>query len=183
MSPRICSVDECSNLVKARELCGMHYQRGRTSGELDLLPVIPPAERLTTGLVRQANGCLEWTGYTNVSGYGVTWFGGRKTLAHRVAWILANGPIPEGMYVCHTCDNPPCCNVAHLFLGDAVANGQDMAAKGRGWQQKKTHCPQGHPYDEANTVRWHRQRTCRTCGNIYKTAYEIKHRAAKRDAS
>ncbi len=51
--------------------------------------------------------------------------------AHRAAWIEANGPIPEGMNVLHHCDNPPCVNVEHLFLGTAADNTQDMIAKGR----------------------------------------------------
>ncbi len=59
---------------------------------------------------------------------------GRKTgraLAHRVAWVLAFGPIPDGMCVCHRCDNPPCCNTAHMFLGDTAANMKDRLDKGR----------------------------------------------------
>jgi hypothetical protein len=51
--------------------------------------------------------------------------------AHRYSWALANGPIPEGMNVLHRCDNPPCCNPAHLFLGTQLDNVEDCAAKGR----------------------------------------------------
>jgi hypothetical protein len=52
--------------------------------------------------------------------------------AHRVAWIATNGPIPPGAIVCHACDNPPCCNPGHLWLGRDADNNADKEAKGRG---------------------------------------------------
>lgn len=57
--------------------------------------------------------------------------GGPTLLTHRVAWESANGPIPGGLRVLHRCDNPPCCNPAHLFLGTAAENADDMVQKGR----------------------------------------------------
>ena len=72
--------------------------------------------------------CWPWLGYCEETGYGRA---GKSDRAHRIAFMLGCGPIPEGGYICHRCDNPPCCNPAHLFLGDAKANAQDMAAKGR----------------------------------------------------
>lgn len=66
----------------------------------------------------------------------------------------------------HSCDNPPCCNPAHLLVGTAAQNAQDMAERGRHRNQQKDSCPAGHPYDEANT--WHDpagKRRCRACRN------------------
>lgn len=75
--------------------------------------------------------CWPWLACTNAKGYG--WFGAGDgpRLAHRVAWEIENGPIPDGLFVLHRCDNPPCVNAAHLFLGTNVDNMDDMKAKGR----------------------------------------------------
>lgn len=78
-------------------------------------------------------GCWEWVG-SRTHHYGRIRRGGRGTpilQANRVAWELTYGPIPDGLDVCHKCDNPPCVNPDHLFLGDAKANMADMLAKGR----------------------------------------------------
>jgi hypothetical protein len=64
--------------------------------------------------------------------YGQFQLDGSPRLAHRVAWLLVNGEIPDGIKVLHTCDNPPCCNPTHLFLGTTLDNNRDMMAKGRG---------------------------------------------------
>lgn len=78
------------------------------------------------------DACWPWTGGRNEHGYGHVSFRPIKTkLAHRVAWILTHGEIPAGLNVCHHCDNPPCCNPAHLFLGTHADNGWDKVRKGR----------------------------------------------------
>ncbi len=64
--------------------------------------------------------------------------------AHRVAWVVWRGPIPDGLWVLHTCDNPPCCNPAHLFLGTRADNIADMVAKGRADRTKKHKGEQCH---------------------------------------
>jgi hypothetical protein len=75
--------------------------------------------------------CWPWTAGTNALGYGRIGVENEPILAHRVAWELAMGPIPDGMEVCHHCDNPPCCNSAHLFLGAHIDNMRDRDTKGR----------------------------------------------------
>lgn len=92
------------------------------------------ADRLWSRCIRQENGCLEWTGGTNRAGYGQIGRPGvrqRKMATHRAAWEVTHGPIPEGMNVLHRCDNPPCCDPAHLFLGTLSDNSRDCYAKGR----------------------------------------------------
>lgn len=70
--------------------------------------------------------------YANYQEYGVAYIRGRTFTAHRVAWVIANGrEIPEGMFICHSCDVRPCVNPAHLWLGTSADNGRDTHAKGR----------------------------------------------------
>ena len=92
------------------------------------------AERLWQKTARRCSGCLEFTGHLT-NGYGVIEIEIRKhrTLlkAHRVAWELTNGPVPDGLCVCHKCDNRRCCAPEHLFLGTVADNNRDMKAKGR----------------------------------------------------
>jgi len=75
--------------------------------------------------------CWIWTGAHTTSGYGLVWRGGSYQRAHRVSWEMTCGPIPEGMLVLHRCDNPPCVNPGHLFLGTDADNVSDKVEKGR----------------------------------------------------
>ncbi len=76
--------------------------------------------------------CIIWSGLLTDKGYGQFWLNGKSRRAHRTAWEIVNGPIPEGLIVCHKCDNPPCFNVNHLFIGTYADNSRDMHTKGRG---------------------------------------------------
>lgn len=76
-------------------------------------------------------GCWVWMGSTQVRGYGEIISNKRKYSAHRASYEIFVGAIPDGMYVCHTCDNVYCVNPSHLFLGTQKANMEDMKSKGR----------------------------------------------------
>ncbi len=82
--------------------------------------------------VRIGDGCWEWTGAMNRSGYGTFRMrGSREQLVHRFCWIFERGPIPAGLCVLHRCDNRKCIRPSHLFLGTWADNAADKKAKGR----------------------------------------------------
>jgi hypothetical protein len=84
--------------------------------------------------------CWPWQERSRLrEGYGKMYVAGRVLPAHRIVWTLVNGPVPVGLFVLHRCDNPPCCNPAHLFLGTKADNTHDMIAKGR---HRRFHSPE-----------------------------------------
>lgn len=117
--------------------------------------------------VDKSGDCWIWTASRYRRGYGQAYFEGRYYTAHRLAYTLTFGPVPMGICVCHHCDNPPCCNPAHLFLGTDADNMRDRDAKGRGRSQfkKQSHCKYGHEFTPENTyvVAKDGERACRAC--------------------
>lgn len=81
--------------------------------------------------IDKATGCWNWTACTNSSGYGNIGHNGKTVGAHRLAWELVNGSIPDGKFVLHHCDNRACINPVHLFLGGHLENARDRMRKGR----------------------------------------------------
>lgn len=97
-------------------------------------PRMPFEDRFWSKVDRRSeNECWPWLGKAKTSfGYGRLTMGRSVNLkAHRVSWELSFGPIPDGMNVCHKCDNPSCCNPHHFFLGTKKDNTHDMMRKGR----------------------------------------------------
>lgn len=118
--------------------------------------VHPPgtdAERLaavTARLKVVESGCWVWQGSLSGSGYGRAWFRGRAWPVHKIMYTMHKGEVPDGAVVCHTCDNPPCCNPDHLWFGTQDANVRDAYDKGRRLRIKprRTHCAHGHSIAE-----------------------------------
>ena len=129
--------------------------------------------------------CIWWIGGLYANGYGSFYVDGKARKAHRVAYEMAYGAIPdltEGKrtVVRHTCDNPLCVNPDHLRLGAQADNMQDMRQRGRHWMAKRTHCKNGHPFSGDN-VRPNSGggRACRACLDIANKKRRAKQRKAR----
>lgn len=113
------------------------------------IPRTPLADRFWPKVQkREPYVCWLWTASLQNKGYGQigTIIGAKpkQLYAHRVAWELTHGPIPKGQCVLHKCDNPPCCNPGHLFLGTKAENTEDMVSKGRQASGERSG-PKRHP--------------------------------------
>lgn len=131
--------------------------------------------------VLKTHGCWLWTGRQDRSGYGVVQLhrDGKRLTASRASWIIHKGNLISSKdQICHHCDNPPCVNPDHLFLGTAKDNLQDASRKrrlsqrGKGWNRYKVYCKHGHEFNEKNTYLWKNKRLCRIC----RAAAEAKRR-------
>ena len=149
-------------------------------------------------VVNEETGCWEWTASFNAGGYGQFWLKGKMRRAHRVAWVLYKGFIPDGLHMdhlCHTwavaagtCDGGPSCphracvNPEHL---EPVTQQENIQRGGAGkYLTEKTHCPQGHAYVGDNLyVDLSGKRQCRTCRRDHSRLRMRRKREAKREAA
>ncbi len=140
------------------------YPYGRTLPERLFARLTPDPE----------TGCLLWTGQIARNGYGMLSLKNKPRRVHRLMWELFNGTIPDGLVIDHVkargCSHRHCANIEHLelvTLRENLLRGDTIAAD----HAAKTHCPQGHAYDEANTYTYRGKRQCRACARERRMAH------------
>lgn len=171
-----CAVSGCDRDANGhRGWCLMHYTRWWRHGDPLIVkkPSKPSAVERFWACVQigGTDECWPWTGVRDANNYGYfTPANGKRMRATRFSVALHSGPFDQRLHILHSCDNPACVNPAHLRLGTHAENMAEMAVRGRTPNSRKTHCPQGHPYDETNTYRWGGYRYCRACNNAIRRA-------------
>ncbi len=188
MGNRTCPIEtdgkpcgKTSAKTDSRDWCPMHrtrwYRHGDVHhlGKFGLAKTATPEERFWAKVDAEGD-CWIWTGAT-INGYGAFADGtGKRVLAHRYAYALLVGKIPDGLTLDHLCRNPPCLNPDHL---EPVTLAENVRRAQRNRRNQRLHCPQGHPYSGTNLyVNARGLNVCRTCMDTSRRRYLEKKNAA-----
>lgn len=159
-----CAVEGCSRSPESDALCHSHFEYRRRTGRLPSKPILDTDDQRFMAKVKQLpSGHWIWTGARNGDGrYGIGTVAGHQHNAHRCAWLLFRGPIPDGLVVEHLCRRTLCVNPDHLQVTTQQTNvlrGDAPSAV----NAAKTHCIRGHEFTPENTVLRNGGRQCATC--------------------
>jgi hypothetical protein len=173
-----CEIPGCDGRHEARGWCPKHYQRWRRYGDpLTVTEIHGDDEARFLSYVQVEGECWRWIGELTEDGYGRFLARGVHGAAHRWAYEHFIEPIPDGLVIDHLCRNHGCVNPAHL---EPVTQAENLR-RGDTFQAAnaaKTHCPQGHPYDEVNTyITRSGTRSCRVCKRAQHRAWKERQAA------
>ena len=169
-----CEFEDCNRPQHGGGLCRSHYMQKRRTGETFPLHErkrpdgSPPRIRYHESTCPNPSlegPCHVFKGSSGSHGYGNFSLPdcGEIVLVHRYVWEQVNGPIPKGMFIDHQCRNRKCCNIKHLRLVTPKQNALENNSNPWAVNAAKTHCPQGHEYDEENTAIYGGFRRCMQC--------------------
>lgn len=185
-----CSIDGCDELAHAHGLCSRHASAQAKYGD----PLARRHPRRGASLAERvamyssdtptATGCIMWTGSTDPHGRGSLYWQGKKITSNRAAWMAAHGPIPDGLHVLHSCDNPGCVTIEHLHLGDHAANMREKAERGRapsgpGMPRRTDYCKHGHDLSLPGATYEKRPAACVQCARQRARDQKARKRADK----
>jgi hypothetical protein len=176
----LCITETCTTKAYCKQMCQKHYRRWKKHGSPHTIgqsgqPKTPFAERFWRHIdILGPDECWPWKGYIAHNGYAIVHLDDfRKTMtAHRAAYLLTHGSIPEALVMDHLCRNRSCMNPKHL---EAVTQRENLIRGDTlpGRNSRKTHCLRGHPFDQSNTWKTKEgHRHCRECARIRSRTYK-----------
>jgi len=136
-------------------------------------------EQFEARVDKAINGCWLWIRSLNGWGYGQITVKRSHKSAHRYAWELYVGPIPEGLLVLHRCDVRRCVNPEHLYLGTDLDNARNASVRKTTFNGSRTHCKYGHEFSTENTVTYHGRRVCLACRKRWNDLYNSERSASR----
>lgn len=178
-----CDWPGCERPTVGQGLCHPHYEQRRRGSDLHDLREVDPIKRFWSKAVKAEGDGACWLWRAAMSdGYGSVGWGGRIQKAHRVAYELTIGPIPEGLELDHLCRNGSCINPTHLEPVTGRINnlrGESFAAR----NARRTHCINGHEFTPENTAIYpsRRQRVCLACKRQLQAISTERSRLRQRD--
>lgn len=177
-----CTVEGCGRPIEAKGYCHGHFEYRRRTGLEPTAPFLDtPEKRFLAKITETPAGHWIWRGATASGGvYGAMQYAGRVQPAHRVAWLIFRGPIPEGFEVDHLCRKTLCCNPEHLEPVTPQTNTLRSDSP-TAMNAAKTHCKRGHEFTPENQAPYAKpgQRICWTCNKEQSRLAYLRRKAAR----